>query len=429
MPYTGGAKVPDIRRTQSGIRNSQFAIPYCFCTYFDRHYLTRGLALYESLVRHCQRPFVLWILCFDNETYAILRRLNLPGVRLISQQEFEAGDEELARTKATRSRVEYYWTCTPSLPLYVLRQDPKVNLITYLDADLFFFSDPQPIYDEFGAGSILIIGHRYGLKHAHHAATKGSFNVGVMAFRRDENGLACLQWWRERCLEWCYARVEDGKFGDQKYLDDWPQRFRGVVVVQQRGAGSAPWNLTNHDIVLSRQGIQYDGEPLVFFHFHGFKFVSTNLVEPLSSEYALSAAQAAGIFLPYAHALRRAAELARLSCRDGFVPTPPRRELWDGALRRCYLLVRPAWLSVMLWRFGIGRLANEARVTAGFGAYASGDAQTMRRRFLGAVYRNPFLLRNLGIVSLVLESFLGKERMMLYRTWRRRLTGKARIAR
>lgn len=402
---------------------------YHFCTYFDRNYLTRGLALYESLVRHCQRPFILWILCFDDETYAILSHLNLAGIRLISRQEFEVGDEELLSVKLERSQVEYYWTCTPSLPLYVLEHAPKVEVITYLDADLYFFSDPQPIYDEFGDGSILIIEHRYAPEHAHQAASSGIYNVGVMAFRRDENGLACLQWWRERCLEWCYVRVEDGKFGDQRYLDDWPQRFPGVVVLQHSGAGLAPWNLTNHDIGFGRQGIQVDDEPLVFFHFHGFKFVSANLVEPVSSGYALSAGQAVALFLPYAHALRRAAKQAQRPCRDGFIPTGSRRELRHGVLCRRYLLLRPAWLSSILWQFGIGRRANEARVAAGFAAYASGDSQTMRRCFLGAACRNPFLLSNLGIVSMLLESFLGEERMTHYRTWRRRLTKLVRVAR
>ena len=33
-------------------------------------------------------------------------------------------------------------------------------------------------------------------------------------------GLKALKWWRDRCLEWCYARIEDGKFGDQFYIED-----------------------------------------------------------------------------------------------------------------------------------------------------------------------------------------------------------------
>lgn len=45
------------------------------------------------------------------------------------------------------------------------------------------------------------------------------FNLFI--FRNNQQGRKVLTWWRKACLEWCYNRFEDGRFGDQKYLDDW----------------------------------------------------------------------------------------------------------------------------------------------------------------------------------------------------------------
>ena len=111
---------------------------FYFCTYFDQHYLARGLALYQSIREHCSE-FRLWVLCMDDTTYRILTELNLPGVYPIVLEEFERDDEPLKIAKTNRSRIEYYFTCTPSLPLYILNHWPEVGLITYIDADLFFF--------------------------------------------------------------------------------------------------------------------------------------------------------------------------------------------------------------------------------------------------------------------------------------------------
>ena len=240
---------------------------FYLCTYFDSHYLTRGLALYRSLVRHAT-PFRLWVLCFDDLTYEILQKLELCDVIPISQRDFEKEDRELLQAKDNRSRIEYYFTCTPSLPLYVLRHHPEVDVITYLDADLFFFSALSSVYQELDRGSVLLVGHRFP-PCLRHLEDRGIYNVSLLSFRRDQVGLECLRWWRERCLEWCCDRVEDGRYADQKYLDDWPTRFSGVVVLQHKGAGLAPWNVGNYSLG-SRDGHAFvDSQPLVFFHFHG----------------------------------------------------------------------------------------------------------------------------------------------------------------
>jgi hypothetical protein len=251
---------------------------YNFCTYFDRNYLVRGLTLYSSLERHA-RPFVLWVLCLDDFTYDALIQMDLPSLRPIPLQTLERDDEALLQTKEHRSQVEYYFTCTPSWLLYLLNHCSGIDSVTYLDADLFFYSNPHPIYEEMAEQSVLIVGHRFTEELADREKY-GIYNVGYLSFRNDAYGRECLNWWRDRCLEWCYDRVEGGRFADQKYLDDWPVRFRKVVALQHKGGGLAPWNVDNYSLVLRDGRVLVDSDPLVFFHFHSFKKLSPRLYDP-----------------------------------------------------------------------------------------------------------------------------------------------------
>lgn len=244
------------------------------CTYFDSAYFTRGLALYKSLARNAIR-FHLWVLCLDDLTYKTLRELKLPGVHLISKTDFEYGDSRLLLAKKNRSRVEYYWTCTPSLILYVLRNCPEVDVITYIDADLFFFSDPSPLYKELSDNSILVVEHR-SLNTVENERY-GIYNVSFLIFRRDCIALTCLERWRDQCLEWCYDRVEDGRYGDQKYLDDWPTQFERVGVLQHKGANLGPWSIMYCCLKVDNGLITVDSQPLISFHFSDFKQVAKSL--------------------------------------------------------------------------------------------------------------------------------------------------------
>ena len=377
---------------------------YNFCTYFDYNYLTRGLVLYHSLALYCQYPFTLWILCFDSETYQTLDNLHLSGVSLIALEQFEAGDLELRRAKAGRSLVEYFWTCTPSLPLFILNNHPEVQLITYLDADLCFYADPMPIYDEMGDGSILIIDHRYPSELTYLAAAAGVYNVGLLAFRRDERGLACLHWWRDRCMEWCFTHFEDGKFGDQKYLDDWPQRFAGVVILMQKDAGLAPWNAIQYIIDWKDGRFTVDDAPLIFYHFHSFKSIARNIVQPTEHCYRLSPLLIEHLYFPYARALQEKERELRLG--EGKEPHA-RNSGWliflPGLLEQRWRMVTSKKLALALWKLGE---RQHDRILKGIDAYRRGELQSARRLCFLAVIRNPFDLMDRQILSVLAKTTL-----------------------
>lgn len=279
-----------------------------FCTLFDYNFLPQGMALHASLSEHCPE-FHLYIVAFDDNCLRALNKLDLKHVTVISLSRFE--DAELLRIKPTRSPGEYCWTCTPSVIRFCLKEFNLAEC-TYIDADLRFFNDPAAIIQEMynKGGSVLITDHNYSPQYDQSVAS-GRFCVQFMTFVNNEKGLEVLNWWRSACIDWCYARYEDGKFGDQKYLDDWQERFDCVIISSCPGAGLAPWNLQSFKIKTFRGGspdILYSTEDgslhrLYFFHFHGFRLYADRIKFALG--YSIRKEFIRAIYVPYAHLIQR----------------------------------------------------------------------------------------------------------------------------
>lgn len=286
-----------------------------FCTLFDSGFLIRGLAMYQSLAAHT-RDFHLYIFAFDDMSLDILTQLQLPHVTVISLAEFE--NEDLLKVKPDRSVAEYCWTCTPSVILYSIEKF-GLDACTYIDADLLFFDSPEILLNELSNDSILISPHRYtpGKERAY---IYGKYCVQFNTFKNNTDGLTALKWWRDECIKWCYIRLEDGKFGDQKYLDDWPQRFTGVHELQHLGGGVAPWNIPRYHIFKKDDGKIYGKEnetgqefPLIFYHFHNTRLYDIAGTIKVRSYYLINIDRTlrALIYRPYETALRSALNLIK----------------------------------------------------------------------------------------------------------------------
>jgi hypothetical protein len=296
-----------------------------YCTLFDSHYFTRGLAMYRSLVATGEL-FTLFIYCFDTFTFELLTEMRLPNVKPISLEEFET--EELKKVKPLRTKAEYCWTCTSHTIRHAL-DTYQLPEVTYLDADLFFYAPPSILLEEFhrAVASVLLTEHRYTSRYDH-SRTSGIYCVQFITFRSDDRGLTALQWWQERCIEWCYAREEDGKFGDQKYLDDWPARFPGIYVLKHLGGGVAPWNVQQYSIQSDKSGLRVNEHPLIFYHFHHYKYFPEGMHD--FSHYRLVPEVIDLIYIPYASALLKAEQDVK-TLRSGFSSSYSRRS-WRYSL-------------------------------------------------------------------------------------------------
>ena len=254
-----------------------------FCTLFDANYLIKGIAMVNSLQRSCPNAYI-FILCMDHFTAEHIGRLNLLNIKIIRLHEIES--DELLAAKKNRGIAEYCWTLSPCLPYFIINHYKNIDAITYLDADLYFFSSLDPLFEEIKDASIAITEHKF-IPRLKQQEIMGKFCVQWVTFQNDEQGLACLARWRQQCIEWCYYRLEDGKMGDQKYLDEWPTLYSKCHIINHSGAGIAPWNFSNYQYSIIDNKIYVDGQPLIFYHFHQFQIFNLSHYDRLSKFYTL----------------------------------------------------------------------------------------------------------------------------------------------
>jgi hypothetical protein len=263
-----------------------------YVTLFDSLFLPQGLALHSSLEIHAG-SYTLWVLCMDEEAKIVLDKLNKPNIKTIALSEIET--PELLAVKPGRTKGEYCWTLTPFTPKIVFDRDESVQRVTYLDADLFFLKNVTPIFQEFEASgkAVLITDHGYAPEHDQ-SATSGQFCVQFMTFLRDVSE-PVRYWWQEKCVEWCFAKPEDGKFGDQKYLDDWPDRFPDLVhILSHQEWMLAPWNATRFPYSSGK-----------IYHFHELRIIDYNSVH--LGRYYLPNSLLNGVYKPYRVSLKEVA--------------------------------------------------------------------------------------------------------------------------
>jgi hypothetical protein len=238
----------------------------------------------------------LWVLCLDEYTYSYLKNLKLKNLNVILMSDFE--DKSLLKAKKNRSLVEYYWTCTPSLPLYLFKIYPKINQLIYLDADLYFYSSIIPAIKEFAHNSIFTVEHRYPKDQESRNETSGRFNVAFQIFKRDKEGLDCLKRWRYQCLNWCYWKNESGKMGDQAYLNEWPNLYSNLTITQNLGIDAAPWNINQYQVTRRHNQVYINEYPLICYHFHQFKIINEKRFLYASGYYFSNQIKKL-IYLPY----------------------------------------------------------------------------------------------------------------------------------
>jgi hypothetical protein len=251
-----------------------------FCTVFDRNYLHKGLSLYFSLHEELkgkvgiERPFMLHVLCLDQETFETLRAINYKNVYLYLLSNLEEYYPELQQAKQLQpslygsQRDNYIWRLTPFFVNHLLSSNwiKPHQYLMYVDSDIFFYKSPEVVLNVIKESkkSVGIHTHRFGGPFKN-TMDVGWFNVGVIVFKADAIGKRIAGWWKTLTINNNHDRYKEyGTCGDQKYLDLIYQIEKdNVCVFDEEGSlyHLAPWN----DYIADKD------DELVFMHFSHFQ--------------------------------------------------------------------------------------------------------------------------------------------------------------
>ena len=251
---------------------------YNYCTLFDSYYLDKGIVLIQSLAKNAGN-YTLYVFAFDDITFKVLNSLGYANVVVIPEKGLTDVYTDLLHLKEQRTKAEYCWTCTPYSIEFVL-QNFACDNCTYIDTDMYFWSDPSVLVDEMmDEGKSVLITPHFFQKNLRSELLKrmcGRYCVEFNTFLRNDSGMEVLHWWKTKCTEECSVNGKADTYGDQKYLDQFQKRFACVHELENPGAGMAPWNLMKYEHTRiedekvwfheKRQTKEYK---LVFYHFQG----------------------------------------------------------------------------------------------------------------------------------------------------------------
>jgi hypothetical protein len=286
-----------------------------YVTVCDRAFIPRLKVLHASMVRHCA-PFTLNVLPWDDDVTAWAEGPNAGGV--VAHPELAEAWMTCKLPGPPRTLHERMWSARGDLTALLLRGG-VVDSVCQLDADLYFFSSPEPLFEqvELHQAPMGLMPHYFacaaeglpGITHESHAELYGVHNSGSVIMRDAE----IARRWADMTRAWCYFRAEDGKFADQKFLEEL-SLIRGASILPP-WAFPGPW--TSKKFAPSqaaaigpdepRHGPSVAGGTLVAWHFSSLRMSPGGEVTQYANpEYALAEETIRVVYEPYVRELRAA---------------------------------------------------------------------------------------------------------------------------
>jgi hypothetical protein len=273
-----------------------------YCTLFDKNYLFQGVALHDSLVASA-RDFTLYALAMDEEAFVMLAKLGRDT--LVPVRVDELLTDEVRQVRARTSHGQFCWVNQPLICEYLLDRY-SLDMVTYLESDSLFFSNPEPLFEELASSSVSLVPHHYS-PGFDQKDKSGVFCVQFNAFRNDARARAVLAHWKTENFR--YDKTRPMYFPGQMCMDSWPEKFEGVKIITHKGAGVAPWNVRGYEVTVRDGTPHVDGVPVVFYHYHQYGRLRSGAHD--LSGYPITKEVINAFYRPYVAALARAEQAVK----------------------------------------------------------------------------------------------------------------------
>jgi len=259
--------------------------------------LPQGLAMINSLKDNTN--CIVWIICLDKKLYEFLKHKNFSYVKPIRLEDLEKNMKDNYRKG--RKFIEYCWMLTPFSIKFILSNNPNIKELTYVDADVFFYKNISPIFDEFKQSSKDIYITESGFhKNYDKTKTSGRFCVQFLIFKNTHRAEIIRNEWEQRCIESTTIDLSKNIVGDQKYFDDLHIKYYSNFCVSKNlRFFQAPWTFN-----------RFKPEDAILYHFHSLRVLEDKI--KLFSVYNLEENIINKIYLPYIKVLKNILEENKL---------------------------------------------------------------------------------------------------------------------
>ncbi len=243
-----------------------------FVTYFSKEFLIQGTVAIESFIKSHEESSGL-VVCLDDTSRSFLQSKGYPpSISIVEISEIHALFDIFKDFQETRSYAESIISIKPHLIEFYLNQLEPEDYLIYFDADIFFFTSMLTL-EQFSTGFEVLLSEHLFPGCMSESVKFGKFNGGMIVFKQSIKSRELLVRWKNQCSEWCKLELSEGRFADQKYLDDFSD-FDGVAALSHPGVNNGQYYFMEKRIFRFSNRLKrvvVDGFPILSFHFHGIR--------------------------------------------------------------------------------------------------------------------------------------------------------------